>query len=1623
MKKLFTIITLIFAFVSASLATILYPIKTPKADLLDIRFNVDGTATDVSGKKHKIVSSQPRPSVAVNDRYNLNAATFTGTGKDFYFFDYSADKKFIEEISGDFTMECLMRIDNFSKANTPFCSTDASGFGFDIGWFSRNNLSFLIHDGSKYVAVIDKSMAEGKYYHAVGVVRPNKAISFYVNGELIGTTPFTTLRLPSGNSQILYVGCDVNGNGDPEYAFKGEVVVARMYSKALTNEEVKSVYKAISSGNNSSSNNSSGNSGGSTTTTTSTTSTSTSVTNAPANLTAYRGKVGQRFTFLVKAKKDGKIWGGKNKIYTDESDLATASYHSDIQNAGNVDKVVVEIVADQGSYPSLTQNGITSNKYGKAKGAFKIIGVPTTEVTDPDMSKYRSKKNEMVKIRVTGRTSGTIYGKNTGNGYSDNSDLATAAVHAGFLKPGQTGTLFVRIKGPEDSHEAVLSNDVQSRKYGKSGGTFKIFRSRDTTPVNNPPSGNNNSSNNNSSNNSSGNNSSGNNSSGNNSSGNNSSGNNSSGNTSTTTSSSYLIPDGYYVIRYAESPDYVLTVTNYNVGKDVVVCEWEDKESQIWKVTNKKNGAVVIRAIKNEPRILDIAGNKLRNNTKAILSESERQWVPERQGNGTIVLMVKDNKNYCLDLMNGTANAKKNGIVEIWQTHKGVQEQWKFERVDNKKPVIAEGIYAIKSPMSTTPLALTLKDGKLAEGSELVTDNWKNANSQKWKVTHEKDGTIAIRSMMNANMVICLRSETITGTEQRLVMKKWNGDVLQRWKPKFFKYDNLTKANTYFLRFPMNWNMGIRVTTYQPHVNNFVDVGNVVGVSQDQWIFERVGDLPSSNNSGNTGSNNTGNTGSNNTGNTGSNNTGGNNTSTTSTSTTSVPSAPANLTSYRDKIGKRFTFLVKAKKDGKIWGGKNKIYTDESDLATASYHSDIQNAGNVDKVVVEIVADQGSYPSLTQNGITSNKYGKAKGAFKIIGVPTTEVTNTDMSKYRDKKNEMVKVRVTGRTSGIIYGKNSGNGYSDNSDLATAAVHAGFLKPGQTGTLFVRIKGPEDSHEAVLSNDVQSRKYGKSGGTFKIFRSRDTTPVNNPPSGNNNSSYNTSGNSGGSTTTTTSGTSTSTTSVPEAPANLTSYRDKIGKRFTFWVKAKKDGKIWGGKNNIYTDDSDLATASCHSGAQVAGNVDKVVVEIVADQGSYPSLTQNGITSNKYGAWKGAYKIIGVPTTKVTDPDMSKYRSKNGEMVIVRVTGRTSGTVYGQNSSYGYMDKSDLATAAVHAGLLKPGETGTLYVRIKSGSEKHEAVLKNGVQSRSYGKSEGTFKIRKCTDITSANGTNITGNTGNTGNSGNTSTSTSSSNLIPEDVYVIKSAGNKDYVITLKDGKATNRNQIVISKWQNTNAQKWKVTHEKNGTIVIRSMVNNKYAINVSEHQMNDHGQIISWLYENAQNEQWVPEKQSNGNFVLKVLENQNFALDIEGATYSDNVKVQLYGLHRGTNQQWIFQKAGTTSTGGNSGNDSSTTSVPNAPNHMLSYRGQNGKVYTFKVTGSTNGRIWGGDNNIYTDDSIIATAAVHAGLVKAGQTGTIKVKILPGQSSYSSIKRNGVTSYKNNGYGGSYQLSK
>ncbi|QHW01270.1 hypothetical protein GJR95_11150 [Spirosoma endbachense] len=56
--------------------------------------------------------------------------------------------------------------------------------------------------------------------------------------------------------------------------------------------------------------------------------------------------------------------------------------------------------------------------------------------------------------------------------------------------------------------------------------------------------------------------------------------------------------------------------------------------------------------------------------------------------------------------------------------------------------------------------------------------------------------------------------------------------------------------------------------------------------------------------------------------------------------------------------------------------------------------------------------------------------------------------------------------------------------------------------------------------------------------------------------------------------------------------------------------------------------------------------------------------------------------------------------------------------------------------------------------------------------------------------------------------------------------------------------------------------------------------------------------------------------------------------------------------------------------------------------------------------------------MYTDDSSIYTAAVHAGLISyAG--GVVTVEIRPGQTSYNGNSRNGVNSKNYSGWSGSF----
>ena len=92
----------------------------------------------------------------------------------------------------------------------------------------------------------------------------------------------------------------------------------------------------------------------------------------------------------------------------------------------------------------------------------------------------------------------------------------------------------------------------------------------------------------------------------------------------------------------------------------------------------------------------------------------------------------------------------------------------------------------------------------------------------------------------------------------------------------------------------------------------------------------------------------------------------------------------------------------------------------------------------------------------------------------------------------------------------------------------------------------------------------------------------------------------------------------------------------------------------------------------------------------------------------------------------------------------------------------------------------------------------------------------------------------------------------------------------------------------------------------------------------------------------------------------------------------------------------------------------------APTNMRGLCETVGATYYFRVMGITEGQLWGTD--IYSGDSTIGAAAVHAGLLKPGETDFLRVTVVTPPEKFPGTVRNVVTSTEYGRYQYAWKLS-
>ena len=157
----------------------------PKADILDVVFNEDGTAYDASPMDNTVeVIGKEMMTTYYNENYKRVVPRlsnpWSGNGATYYKVDYENNQPFKDALANGHTLEILVMADytigSLPDAECkPFTSHEGGGTGLMVAKKNQsangtNDFAFLPHTGGSYRWVNSGVHPEpGIYYHVVGV--------------------------------------------------------------------------------------------------------------------------------------------------------------------------------------------------------------------------------------------------------------------------------------------------------------------------------------------------------------------------------------------------------------------------------------------------------------------------------------------------------------------------------------------------------------------------------------------------------------------------------------------------------------------------------------------------------------------------------------------------------------------------------------------------------------------------------------------------------------------------------------------------------------------------------------------------------------------------------------------------------------------------------------------------------------------------------------------------------------------------------------------------------------------------------------------------------------------------------------------------------------------------------------------------------------------------------------------------------------------------------------------------------------------------------------------------------------------------------------------------------------
>lgn len=261
-----------------------------------------------------------------------------------------------------------------------------------------------------------------------------------------------------------------------------------------------------------------------------------------------------------------------------------------------------------------------------------------------------------------------------------------------------------------------------------------------------------------------------------------------------------------------------------------------------------------------------------------------------------------------------------------------------------------------------------------------------------------------------------------------------------------------------------------------------------------------------------------------------------------------------------------------------VWG--TNLYTDDSTVCTAAAHAGATTLEEGGIVTLAFLPGLEEYAGSEQNGIETSNWGSWDISFAFSGELACGQRSIDGAEIGD---SYLVTCPANCDAGSVWGTDT---YTSDSDICTAAAHAGISTLETGGTFILEISEGLEDYPATEQNGIESSSWGSWSTSYSFY----SIGVDD--------------------------------SVIECSTRANEFDAEFGSEIAVTCPAGCDaGSIWG--TDTYTDDSSICTAAAHSGVISLEDGGSFTMTIVEGLDEHPSSEQNGITSSSWGSWSRSF----------------------------------------------------------------------------------------------------------------------------------------------------------------------------------------------------------------------------------------------------------------------------------------------------------------------------------------------------------------------------------------------------------------